>query len=161
MTVFSDIHIIEYVLILLAVVFMTVAIVFTYISCSIALHLCDCDFKSLFFKKLNIMTTILSVIGVSIGQWLGFTLRILPDKNFRDIHGLVVFSIIPRALLLIAVSAVFTMLCKRTTKMLSNLLRAEEQENAAGIREIEKMVRQIDELARTLQTGLASEEKSE
>ena len=61
----------------------------TYISCSIALHLCDCDFKSLFFKKLNIMTTILSVIGVSIGQWLGFTLRISPDKNFRDIHGLV------------------------------------------------------------------------
>ncbi len=107
------------------------------------------------------MTTILSVIGVSIGQWLGSTLRILPDKNFRDIHGLVVFSIIPRALLLIAVSAVFTMLCKRTTKMLSNLLGAEEQENAAGIREIEKMVRQIDELARTLQTGLASEEKSE
>ena len=107
------------------------------------------------------MTTILSVIGVSIGQWLGFTLRILPDKNFRDIHGSVVFSIIPRALLLIAVSAVFTMLCKRTTKMLSNQLGAEEQENAAGIREIEKMVRQIDELARTLQTGLASEEKSE
>lgn len=88
-------------------------------------------------------------------------ITILPDKNFRDIHGLVVFSIIPRALLLIAVSAVFTMLCKRTTKMLSNLLGAEEQENAAGIREIEKMVRQIDELARTLQTGLASEEKSE
>lgn len=160
MTVFSDIHIIEYVLILLAVVFMTVAIVLlTYHV--VLLYICDCDFKSLFFKKLNIMTTILSVIGVSIGQWLGSTLRILPDKNFRDIHGLVVFSIIPRALLLIAVSAVFTMLCKRTTKMLSNLLGAEEQENAAGIREIEKMVRQIDELARTLQTGLASEEKSE
>ena len=29
------------------------------------------------------------------------------------------------------------------------------------LREIEKMVRQIDELARTLQTGLASEKKSE
>ena len=81
--------------------------------------------------------------------------------RYRRVHGSVVFSIIPRALLLIAVSAVFTMLCKRTTKMLSNLLGAEEQENAAGIREIEKMVRQIDELARTLQTGLASEEKSE
>lgn len=38
---------------------------------------------------------------------------------------------------------------------------AASQENAAGIRKIEKMVRQIDELARTLQTGLASEEKSE
>ena len=38
---------------------------------------------------------------------------------------------------------------------------AASQENAAGIREIEKMVRQIDELAQTLQTGLASEEKSE
>lgn len=74
------------------------------------------------------MTTILSVIGVSVGQWLGFTLRILPDKNFRDVYGLVVFGIVPRAILLIAVSAVFTMLCKRTTKMLSNLLGAEEQE---------------------------------
>ena len=38
---------------------------------------------------------------------------------------------------------------------------AASQENAAGIRKIEKMVRQIDELARTLQTGLASEGKSE
>ena len=38
---------------------------------------------------------------------------------------------------------------------------AASQENAAGIRKIKKMVRQIDELARNLQTGLASEEKSE
>ena len=79
------------------------------------------------------MTTILSVIGVSIGQWLGFTLRILPDKNFRDIHGLV--------------------------RILQS--RSVNRQETIRIREIEKMVRQIDELARTLQTGLASEEKSE
>ena len=79
------------------------------------------------------MTTILSVIGVSIGQWLGFTLRILPDKNFRDIHGLV--------------------------RILQS--RSANTQETIRKREIEKMVRQIDELARTLQTGLASEEKSE
>ena len=94
------------------------------------------------------MTTILSVIGVFIGQWLEFTLRILPDKNFRDIHGLV------------------RILQSRTRENQENYksiehVTAASQENAAGIREIEKMVRQIDELARILQTGLASEEKSE
>ena len=77
------------------------------------------------------MTTILSVIGVSIGQWLGFTLRILPDKNFRDIHGLV--------------------------RILQS--RSVNRQETIRKREIEKMVRQIDELARTLQTGLASEKK--
>lgn len=89
MTVFSDIHIIEYVLILLAVVFMTVAIVLlTYHV--VLIYIYAIAISSLYFsKKSNIMTTILSVIGVSIGQLLGFTLRILPDKNFRDIHGLV------------------------------------------------------------------------
>lgn len=79
------------------------------------------------------MTTILSVIGVSIGQWLGSTLQILPDKNFRDIHGLV--------------------------RILQS--RSVNRQETIRKREIEKMVRQIDELARTLQTGLASEEKSE
>lgn len=132
MTVFSDIHIIEYVLILLAVVFMTVAIVLlTYHV--VLLYIYAIAISSLYFSKLNIMTTILSVIGVSIGQWLGFTLRILPDKNFRDIHGLV--------------------------RILQS--RSVNRQETIRKREIEKMVRQIDELARTLQTGLASEKKSE
>ena len=39
-----------------------------------------------------------------------------------------VYGIIPRAMVLIAVAAIFTMLCERTAGMLSNLMNAEEQE---------------------------------
>lgn len=83
---------------------------------------------SLYFsKRLNIEATILTVIGVSIGQLLAFFLQTLQDDNFTTIKGVVVFGIIPRALILIAVAAIFTMLASRTADMLSNLMGAEEQ----------------------------------
>ncbi|MBQ3560121.1 MAG: methyl-accepting chemotaxis protein [Agathobacter sp.] len=83
---------------------------------------------SLYFsKRLNIVATILTVIGVSIGQLLAFFLQTLQDDNFTTIKGVVVFGIIPRALILIAVAAIFTMLASRTASMLSNLMGAEEQ----------------------------------
>lgn len=165
MTAFSDIHIIEYVLILLAVVFMTVSIVLlTYHV--VLLYVYAIAISSLYFsKKLNVMTTILSVVGVSIGQWVGFTLQILPDKNFRDIYGLIVFSIIPRAILLIAVSMVFTMLCKRTAEMLSNLLGAEEQEKLVANMRIMKeksdqtsatLIHMVNELSSISETSTAA-----
>lgn len=84
---------------------------------------------SLYFsKKLNILTTILSVVGVSLGQWLDFVLNTLPDKNFTNLYKLIVYGIVPRSMILIAIAAIFTMLCERTAGMLSNLLNAEEQE---------------------------------
>lgn len=83
---------------------------------------------SLYFsKRLNIVATILNVIGVSIGQLLAFFLQTLQDDNFTTLRGVVVFGIIPRALILIAVAAIFTMLASRTASMLSNLMGAEEQ----------------------------------
>ena len=83
---------------------------------------------SLYFsKRLNILATILTVIGVSIGQLLAFYLQTLQDENFLTIKYVVVFGIVPRALVLIAVAAIFTMLTARTASMLSNLMGAEEQ----------------------------------
>ena len=83
---------------------------------------------SLYFsKQLNIAATILTVIGVSIGQILAFYLNTLQDDNFTTLKGTIVFGIIPRALVLIAVAAIFTMLTSRTAAMLSNLMGAEEQ----------------------------------
>ena len=83
---------------------------------------------SLYFsKRLNIVATILTVVGVSIGQLLAFFLQTLQDDNFTTMKGVVVFGIIPRALVLIAVAAIFTMLTSRTASMLSNLMGAEEQ----------------------------------
>ena len=83
---------------------------------------------SLYFSKnLNIVATVLTVAGVSIGQLLAFYLQTMQDENFTTMKGVVVFGIIPRALILIAVAAIFTMLTSRTASMLSNLMGAEEQ----------------------------------
>lgn len=119
---------VKYVLILCAVVFVTVA-ASTLGYHVVLLYIYAIAIASLYFsKKLNILTTVLSVIGVSVGQWLDFVLNTLPDKNFPSMYKLIIYGIVPRALVLIAVAAIFTMLCQRTAGMLSNLLNAEEQE---------------------------------
>lgn len=83
---------------------------------------------SLYFsKRLNVVATALTVICVSIGQLLAFYLPTTLDDNFIILKKAIVFGIIPRALALIAIAAIFTILCERTGNLLSNLLGAEEQ----------------------------------
>lgn len=119
---------VKYVLILCAVIYVTVA-ASTLGYHVVLLYIYAIAIASLYFsKKLNILTTALSVVGVSVGQWLDFVLNTLPDKNFTNLYALVVYGIVPRALVLIAIAAIFTMLGERTAGMLSNLLGAEEQE---------------------------------
>lgn len=119
---------VKYVITILAVIFVTVStVILTYHV--VLLYIYAIAIAGLYFsKKLNIITTILSVIGVSVGQLLAFVLETLPDKNLTTMYKLVIFGIVPRALILIALAAIFTMLCNRTAQMLSNLLGAEEQE---------------------------------
>ena len=80
-----------------------------------------------FSKKLNVLTTVINVIGVSVGQILAFQLNTLPDDNFSTMYKVIVYGVAPRALTLIAIAAIFTMLCSRTAAMLGNLMGAEEQ----------------------------------
>lgn len=83
---------------------------------------------SLFFSsRLNTVTTIITIIGVSIGQYVCFCLQLVKDDNFSSLKSLLLFGIVPRALILVAISAIFTMLCKRTTNMLGSLMGAEQQ----------------------------------
>ena len=104
---------------------------------------------SLYFsKRINILTTILSVIGVSVGQIICFTFEILPDKNFPTFYKLIVYGIVPRAMVLIAVAAIFTMLCERTAGLLSNLMNAEEQEQM--MRQMQLMHEKSQETSRIL-----------
>ena len=58
------------------------------------------------------------------------------------------YGIVPRALVLIAIAAIFTMLCQRTTGMLANLLNAEEQEKMMNeMKQLQEKSRQTsDEL---------------
>jgi HD-GYP domain-containing protein (c-di-GMP phosphodiesterase class II) len=83
--------------------------------------------SSLYFsKRLNIFATVLTVIGVSCGELFSYFFETVRDKNWTDIYGLVVFGIVPRDILIIAMGSIFTMLSERTTTLLRKLLTAEK-----------------------------------
>ena len=90
---------VKYILILCAVVFVTV-VATTLGYHAVLLFIYAIAIASLYFsKKLNILTTILSVVGVSLGQWLDFVLNTLPDKNFTNLYKLFVYGICVKILL--------------------------------------------------------------
>lgn len=94
----------------------------------VAIYVYPIAIASLYFSKsLNIVATGLTVVGVSVGQVLAFYMDTIQDDNFTEFHSVIIFGIIPRAMVLIAIAAIFTMLCSRTASMLSNLMGAEEQ----------------------------------
>lgn len=72
---------VKYVITVAAVCFVTVSVI-TLTYHVVVLYIYAVAIASLYFsRKLNIMATVLSVIGVSAGQWLAFVLNTLPDKN--------------------------------------------------------------------------------
>lgn len=105
---------------------------------------------SLYFSRhLNIFATLFTIAGTSAGQMAAFFLPTLQDDNFLDMKHVLVFGIIPRALCVIAVAAIFTTLCSRTAAMLSNLLGAEEQKMV-----LDKMQHMKDNAMKTSETLL-------
>ena len=77
---------------------------------------------SLYFsKRLNVFATALTVVGVSVGQILAFYLDTLQDDNFTVLYDAILWGVVPRAMVLIAVAVIFTMLCERTVALLTNL----------------------------------------
>lgn len=139
---------VKYALTICAVIFITI-VTSTLGYHVVLLYIYAIAIASLYFsKKINVMTMILSVIGVSAGQIICFWFNIFPDKNFTTLYKLIVYGIVPRAMVLIAIAAIFTMLCERTTGMLSNLMNAEEQERM--IEEMRLMHEKSVETSKTL-----------
>lgn len=139
---------VKYALTICAVIFVTI-VTSTLGYHVVLLYIYAIAIASLYFsKKINVMTMILSVIGVSAGQIICFWFNIFPDKNFTTLYKLIVYGIVPRAMVLIAIAAIFTMLCERTTGMLSNLMNAEEQERM--IEEMRLMHEKSVETSKTL-----------
>lgn len=112
----------KYINVVCAAVFVTLlSITLTYHV--VVIYVYAIAIASLYFsKKLNIIATVLTVIGVSIGQLAAYYLNTLQDDNFTELKSVIIFGIIPRALILVAVAAIFTMLTSRTASMLSNLM---------------------------------------
>lgn len=93
---------------------------------------------SLYFsKRLNVAATVMTVAGVSVGQIAAFYLPTVQDRNFPNMHEVLIFGVVPRALILIALAAIFTTLGTRTSAMLSDLMGAEEQERI--LKHLQKM----------------------
>lgn len=139
---------VKYALTICAVIFITI-VTSTLGYHVVLLYIYAIAIASLYFsKKINVMTMILSVIGVSAGQIICFWFNIFSDKNFTTLYKLIVYGIVPRAMVLIAIAAIFTMLCERTTGMLSNLMNAEEQERM--IEEMRLMHEKSVETSKTL-----------
>jgi len=83
---------------------------------------------SLYFSnRLNAFAMAVTIVSVTAGQLLGFKFDFVTDHNLDTVKRLVLFGIIPRVLELVCISAIFTMLSRRTVEMLKNLLSAEEQ----------------------------------
>lgn len=110
---------------------------------------------SLYFsKKLNIFATVFTIIGSSVGQILALALDTVPDKNFPNMYYVIVFSVLPKALVLFAVSSIFTMLCKRTAAMLGSLMGAEQQrimreKSLEMSKKLLETVNELDEISAT------------
>ena len=119
---------VKYLVVIGAVSFVTMlSITLTYHV--VVIYVYPIAIASLYFsKKLNILSAVMTVVGVSIGQIIAFMLQTLPDDNFTEMSGVIIYGVIPRALILVALAAIFTTLGTRTSGMLSNLMGAEEQE---------------------------------
>ena len=118
---------VKYVIVICAMLF-TVDVAITMSYHAILLYVYPIAIASLYFSsKLNMFASAITVAGVSVGQLAAFKLNYVPDDNFVEINDVLIFGILPRAMILFAVSAIFTMLCKRTTSMLGSLMGAEQQ----------------------------------
>ncbi|MCH5201353.1 MAG: hypothetical protein J1F60_10380, partial [Oscillospiraceae bacterium] len=107
---------------------------------TIVLYVYPIAISSLYFSgKLNIFSTVLSIIVTSAGQLISYYIPCDKDANFYDLRSTVLFGIIPRAMILFAIALIFTMLCKRTASLLGNLMSAEQQDQ---LREKSKKISQ-------------------
>jgi len=83
---------------------------------------------SLYFsRRLSWFAVVFSIIFISLGQIMGFYTNGVPDKNFTDMFGTVIYGVLPRAIELFAISLIFIALSKRTKNMLENVMGAEDQ----------------------------------
>ncbi len=141
---------VKYVIVLSAVLF-TVVVAVTMSYHAILLFVYPIAIASLYFSdKLNIFAAIVTIVGVSAGQLGAFYLDYVTDDNFETLRKVLIFGIIPRALILFAISAIFTMLCKRTTSMLGSLMGAEQQRimREKSLEVSERLLKNVTELDR-------------
>lgn len=139
--------------------YVTCAVLFTSILAviltkhAVLLYVYPIAISSLYFSsRLNIFSTVLTIIAVSAAQLISFYIPCDKDANFTDFKGVTLFGIFPRAMVLFAIAMIFTMLCKRTAALLGSLMSAEQQEqlrdkSAEISNTLVKAVAEMDEIS--------------
>lgn len=141
---------VKYFIVLCAVLF-TVVLAATLSYHSILLFVYPIAIASLYFSvRLNIFATVITIIGTSLGQVMAFNLDYVTDKNLYELSRVLIYGVLPRALTLFAISAIFTMLSKRTAKMMGSLMGAEQQRlmREKSLEVSEKLLMNVTELDR-------------
>lgn len=126
---------------------------------AVLLYVYPIALSSIYFsKKVSMTSMISSVVALSIAQYLGWVVGTVEDDNFQVQYELIVYGILPRAIVLLTVSSIFIVLNLRTTKLLSSVMSAEEQtkilHNLTKVTDkssqvSEKLVKAVDSLANT------------
>lgn len=118
---------IKYINVCSSVLFVTItSVALTYHV--VVLYVYPIAIASLYFsRKLNVFATVLTVEGTSMGQLLALYLPTQRDDNFTDLYETIVWGILPRGMVLIAIAIIFTMLCGRTVSLLGKLMGATKE----------------------------------
>lgn len=135
---------------------------------AVLLYVYPIAISSLYFSsRLNIFSTVFTIIIVSVAQLISFYIPCDKDANLSDFKGVTLFGILPRGMVLFAISMIFTMLCKRTASLLGNLMSAEQQEqirekSAEISQTLVRAVKEMDEIsAQSAESSRTVAEQSE
>ncbi len=83
---------------------------------------------ALYFNRgLSLYAMLLSLVLQSGAQVLALRAGGVADKNFENLHDVLLFGVAPRALELLALSLILVVLSGKTARLLGSLLGAEEQ----------------------------------
>ena len=141
---------VRYIIVVCAMLF-TCIVTVTMSWHAVLLYVYPIAIASLYFSgRLNIFAAVITIVGVSVGQIIAFKADFVTDDNFQELNDVIMFGVIPRAMILFAISAIFTMLCRRTTSMLGSLMGAEQQRimREKSLEVSEKLLETVSELDR-------------
>ena len=117
----------KYIIVLCAALFVTmIAVTLTFHA--VEFYVFAIALAALYFsRKLTIFAAIITILGTAAGQMIAFYAQTTVDHNLTTLFKAVVFGIAPRTLVLVALTALFAMLSRRTASMVGSLMSAEQQ----------------------------------
>lgn len=117
----------KYIIVLCAALFVTmIAVTLTFHA--VAFYVFAIAIAALYFsRKLTVFAAIITILGTAAGQLIAFFVHTTTDHNLTTLFKTVVFGIAPRTLILVALTALFAMLSRRTASMVGSLMSAEQQ----------------------------------